>query len=84
MRATRVFLRTWLRKAGLWYPRLHVRQILAVLAWIRTGCAAAPPHIVKLQVCTAYARAFRLGVFVETGTYLGERAEWMARAGLRV
>jgi hypothetical protein len=43
-----------------------------------------PPGLVKLYVCRAYARSFGLRLFVETGTYLGETAEWMARAGFRV
>jgi hypothetical protein len=77
-------LRSLLRRGGLWYPLMHVRQLPAVARWIRDGCPSPPPSVVKLHVCRAYARTFGLRLFVETGTYLGETAEWMARAGLRV
>lgn len=80
----KALLKSSLLRVGLWYPLLHLRQASSVVRWITSGCPSLPPGLVKLHVCRAYARTFGLRLFVETGTCLGETAEWMARAGFRV
>lgn len=44
----------------------------------------APPHLVKLRVVWWYCKQLGLRKFVETGTHMGETAEWMARKGIDV
>jgi hypothetical protein len=73
-----------LRAVGLWYPLLHVRQGRAVMWWITEGCPSPAPHVVKLYIVLSYCRRFALRRFIETGTYLGETTEWMARTGIEV
>ncbi|WP_049815195.1 hypothetical protein [Rhodothermus marinus] len=63
------------------YPLL---KLPLTFRWIQLGCQSPPPHLVKLYTLRAYAKAFGLRVFIETGTYLGDTAEWMARMGMRV
>jgi hypothetical protein len=48
--------------------------------WLENGRPCPPPHLVKQSVVKEYARQYRLGTLVETGTYLG----FMIRATLRV
>lgn len=80
----RQVVKTLLRRIGLWYPLVHVRQFGAVWNWILSGCPSPPPHVVKLRVVWWYCKQLGLRKFVETGTHMGETAEWMARKGIDV
>lgn len=62
----------------------HIRRLRALSKWVLSGCPSPPPHIVKLYVIWAYLRELRLETLVETGTYLGETTEWLARTGINV
>jgi hypothetical protein len=46
-----------------------------ILAWKRYGCPVPPPSAYKQELVKAYARANRLQVLVETGTYFGDMVE---------
>ncbi|HUI91448.1 MAG TPA: hypothetical protein VLX68_04280 [Chitinivibrionales bacterium] len=46
--------------------------------WLAKGRPVPPPHIVKQMAIKEYAGKYKIGVFVETGTYLGEMVEAMA------
>ncbi|MDX1952573.1 MAG: hypothetical protein SFY81_10325 [Verrucomicrobiota bacterium] len=43
-----------------------------VLRWHRKGHPAPAPPSIKMQVFEAYAEAYKLPVFIETGTYHGD------------
>jgi hypothetical protein len=40
--------------------------------WVRAGKPIPPPEKVKQRIVKEYAKRFRLRMFVETGTYMGE------------
>ncbi len=40
------------------------------------------PHAIKMRVVRSYLRAYKLEQFVETGTYLGDTLEYIAREGV--
>jgi hypothetical protein len=40
--------------------------------WELQGCPIPPPHGVKQRIIEKYAKLYNCGVFVETGTYLGD------------
>ncbi len=40
------------------------------------------PHAIKMSVVRSYLRTYKLKQFVETGTYLGETLEYIAREGV--
>lgn len=80
----RKFLKRALLKIGLYYPLIHLRQFPTICRWVMCGCPSPPPHLIKLHVVRSYSKQFRLSKFIETGTYLGETAEWMSRAGFDV
>jgi len=40
--------------------------------WVLPGKPVSPPEILKQRIVKEYAKRFRLRMFVETGTYLGE------------
>lgn len=40
--------------------------------WLRAGQPLPPPQLVKQRIVRAFAQQFRLRVFIETGTYLGD------------
>jgi hypothetical protein len=46
------------------------RDKRAIEDWHKAGSSIPPPHAVKQAVLRDYARRYRLGVLVETGTYL--------------
>lgn len=71
-----------LLESGAYYPLLNLRSIPDVTKWINGGCRSPAPHAVKMQVVRAYLRRFNLTYFVETGTYLGETLENIARTGV--
>lgn len=70
------------RRVGLYYPLNYVRQIPAIIRWMRGGCAGPAPHAVKMSVVRSYLCKYNLKRFVETGTYLGDTLEYIAREGV--
>lgn len=71
-------------RIALYYPLMHVRSMVPVFTWLLSGCPSPPPHLVKLRVVWRYCHRFGLRKFIETGTHVGETAEWMARKGIDV
>ena len=55
------------------------RDARILLRWILAGRPLPPPHLVKERTVRAYARKYRLSIFVETGTYRGEMVEAVKR-----
>lgn len=52
-----------------------IRHLRHIVSWNLRGKPAPPPHVVKQLAIKQYQKRFQLGVFVETGTYLGEMVE---------
>jgi hypothetical protein len=52
--------------------RVARRDAREVRDWQAAGRPVPPPHSVKQRVLREYAAAYRLRVFVETGTYFGD------------
>jgi hypothetical protein len=50
-------------------------RTVACRKWIRKGRTLPPPHCVKQKTVLSFRKKFRLSVFIETGTYLGEMVE---------
>ena len=40
--------------------------------WLKAGKHAPPPHIVKQEIVSEYAKRFNISTLVETGTFLGD------------
>ena len=40
--------------------------------WLKQGKPVPPPHVVKQELINNYRDKYKLSVFIETGTYLGE------------
>ena len=51
---------------------LSVYRQYQLWEWVRAGKSIPPPDIVKQRIVKEYAKGFRLRMFVETGTYMGE------------
>ena len=57
-------------------PLVHaLRRARIVRQWQRAGRPLPPPPAVKQRIVREYAKRFRLGTLVETGTYLGEMVQ---------
>jgi hypothetical protein len=66
----------------LWYPANIARFLPEILQWLSGGCRGPAPHPLKLIIINSYLRRLHLEAFVETGTYLGETLEYIARSGV--
>lgn len=71
-----------LRRLGLYYPVLDVLGAPAVFRWLRRGCPAPAPPAIKRRIVRSYVQRYGVEAFVETGTYLGDTLEWVARTGV--
>lgn len=56
-----------------------LRHLKHIVSWNLTGKPVPPPHVVKQLAIKQHQRRFGVGVFVETGTYLGEMVEAVRR-----
>lgn len=65
VRRTRLYreYRRWRRKK---------KQITAIAEWKAQGRPVPPPHIIKEMTLRTFARRYRLGILVETGTKFGD------------
>ena len=43
--------------------------------WKNNGCLIPPPPLIKQEIIKKYAKKYRMRVFVETGTYMGNTIE---------
>lgn len=43
--------------------------------WVRAGCPAPPPHIIKQLAIAEYQEKYGHHILIETGTYLGDMIE---------
>lgn len=68
---------------GLWNSFDLVRRLGDIWAWLRAGSTGCAPQPIKRLVISSYLRKFALGVFVETGTYLGDTVMYIAGRGVR-
>ena len=66
-------------KLGIYYQFYFIRQLPSIINWLNTGCASAAPHSIKMKIIRSYLRKFKLNEFIETGTYLGDTLEYIAR-----
>jgi hypothetical protein len=71
-----------LRRLGLYYPVLDLMSAPAILRWLRSGCPAPAPPAIKRRIVRSYVQRYRVHTFVETGTYLGDTLEYVARTGV--
>ncbi len=49
----------------------NYRTIKGYLEWLDLGKPVSPPHIVKQKTIKKYASKYRVRIFIETGTYMG-------------
>ena len=59
-----------------------LRQLPTIAKWLRSGCPSPAPHAVKMRVVRSYLRKYRLGTFIETGTYRGDTLMLLAAEGV--
>src|SRR6476660_7589661 len=52
------------------YQALRKRQLYR--QWIADGRPVPPPHVVKQDTVIEFGHRFRIPVFIESGTYLGQ------------
>ncbi len=79
--------RQWSRAPGVAAARrvaLRPRAARQERAWLAGGCRGAPPIHVKRRAVLEYASAAGARTVIETGTYHGDTADYLARHGLRV
>ncbi len=72
-------IKRYCRSIGIYYPIVFCRQIPFIIGWLRNGCPSPAPHIVKMIVIRAYLRKYNITEFIETGTFLGDTLEYIAR-----
>jgi hypothetical protein len=80
--ALKNLLKRVLGQLGLWHGASLVRQVPAILRWLRAGCTGAAPHAVKMMAVKAHILRFGLQEFVETGTYMGDTLAYVAATGI--
>ena len=51
--------------------------------WVRAGCPSPAPEVVKKRIVRRYVLDFNTPVFIETGTFLGNMVEYVARTGVK-
>ena len=76
-------IRNGLLEIGAWHALSLARSIPEIVAWINHGCIGAAPHSIKKRIVKSYLARFALDSFVETGTYLGETLDYIAKTGVR-
>jgi len=69
-------------RLGLWAPLNLIRSIPGTYHWLRTGCSGAAPHPIKMMAVRSYLNSFSIGIFVETGTFLGDTLAHIAKTGV--
>lgn len=69
-------------QSGLWQPLNITRNIPKFFRWIRNGCRGPAPHPIKMRIIRAYLELFSIKNFVETGTYLGDTLDYIAKTGI--
>ena len=58
---------------NLFYQVIHrYRRSQELGEWLRADQPVTPPQLVKQRIVRAYAKQFRLRVFIETGTYFSD------------
>jgi hypothetical protein len=65
-------------------PYVRMVQQRELRAWHKRGCPVPPPHVIKQQTIKHYAEDYKLDLFVETGTCLGDMVEAVKRDFERV
>jgi hypothetical protein len=76
-------IKHFLIRSGLWYSLNMLRTTPEILHWLRSGCSGVAPHPVKMMVIGSYLKQYSLDNFVETGTYLGDTLDHIAKCGVR-
>jgi hypothetical protein len=56
----------------------------ALRSWEKQGRPSPPPHVVKESLIRQYAKTFRTGILIETGTYLGDMVYAMRKSFTRI
>ena len=51
--------------------------------WVKKGCPAPPPQMVKIHQILAALKTYNLNIFIETGTLHGDTLEMVARTGVK-
>jgi len=72
-------LRNLARGIGVYYALNYLRQLPAIARWLGKGCPSPAPHAIKMNVVRSYLRQYKLGHFIETGTFQGNTLEYIAR-----
>lgn len=72
-----------LERAGLWHFLDLLRKTPEILTWLRFGCHGIASHPLKMIVVRSYLKRYSLSHFIETGTYLGDTLNYIARTGVQ-
>lgn len=78
---TKIIIKNLLIKSRLWSSLDLLRRIPHIVNWLRSGSAGVAPHPVKMMVVGSYLKKFSIDTFIETGTYLGDTLDYIARSG---
>lgn len=70
-------------KLGMWYPLDLLRRIPRTISWLRSGCLGPAPHPIKMVTIGSYLKRYSIKKFVETGTYMGDTLEYIAKRGVQ-
>ena len=70
-----------LLKIGLYYSINFKWNIPRIFKWIQFGCKANAPHPVKMAIIRSYLKEYKIGTFVETGTFMGDTLGFIAATG---
>ena len=72
-----------LKMSGLWYPFIYLRSVVPVVGWLKSGCGSVAPQVLKWICVRFYVEKYQLKNFVETGTYVGDTLDYIAKAGIK-
>ena len=72
-------VRKFLVKVKLWRILNLFRLVPAVFSWKARGFVGAAPHRIKMTIIKSYVKKYSIRRFVETGTYLGDTLDYIAK-----
>ncbi len=65
-------LKTCNRKTTYYTLVIQYRQKKEYTQWLKNGKIGLTPHLINQATVKAYADQYKMGTFIETGTFMGE------------
>lgn len=79
MRSMAKGVKRFLKKTPPYGILCAYRDWSLVRRWIKEGCSATPPGLIKRAILLRYCREYKPAFFVETGTFLAETTKLMSK-----